>query len=102
LPATLTLNQWKQIKEDFNYQCAYCGKHLENLTQDHFIALENGGEYTKENIIPACMSCNTSKRDKDFFEWYPQQDFYSKEREKRILEHLKYITQNNQQLKLAL
>ena len=32
---------------------------------------------------------NNSKRAKDFFEWYPDQLFYSKEREQRILNYLK-------------
>lgn len=102
LPATLTIEQWKQTKENFNNQCAYCGKQLKNLTQDHFIPLSKDGPYTADNIIPACRSCNTSKNNKDFFEWYPKKEFYNEEREQKILEHLKYITQNNQQLKLAL
>ena len=101
LPATLTTKQWVESKEYFNHQCAYCGKTLKNLTQDHFIALNNGGEYTHNNIVPACLSCNCSKQDKDFFEWYPQQEFYSKEREQKILDFLGY-QQGIQQLTIAL
>lgn len=97
LPATLTEEQWKQIKQDFDHQCAYCGmseeEHLkkfnETLHQEHFIPLSESGEYTHNNIIPACKSCNSSKNNSDFFEWYPQQEFYSKEKEKKILEYLK-------------
>ena len=102
LPATLSIEQWKTIKEDFNHQCAYCGKQLKNLTQDHFIPLSKDGEYTKENIIPACRSCNCSKNDKDFFEWYPVQPFYRKEREQYILEYLGNSQQNKQELACAL
>lgn len=65
LPATLTLQEWEDIKAEFNYSCAYCGKawHEINgvLTQDHVIPLEQGGPYAKENIVPACFSCNSSK-----------------------------------------
>ncbi len=89
LPSTLTKAQWLDIKEHFNHKCAYCGKE-ESLTQDHFIPVVNNGEYTHNNIIPACASCNFSKGDRDFFLWYPKQEFYSKVREKQILKFLGY------------
>lgn len=100
LPSTLISKQWKGIKEEFNNQCAYCGEQLP-LEQDHFIALSKGGEYTHNNIIPACKSCNSSKNNKDFFEWYPQQESYSKEREKKILGFLNYVEDDKQQLTIA-
>jgi len=89
LEATLTTEQWEQIKLYFNNKCAYCGKN-KTLEQDHFLALHHGGEYTHNNIIPSCESCNKSKREKDFFIWYPKQRFYSKEREQKILKFLHY------------
>ena len=109
LPNTLTIKQWENIKKDFNNSCAYCGmtekEHIEiygqQLHQEHFIALSEGGEYTHNNIIPACISCNSSKGNKDFFEWYPQQPYYSKERERKILDFLGY-QQGTQQLTIAL
>ena len=108
LPASLTCDQWLIILKRFNYQCAYCGlTELESrnilsqrLHQEHFIPVSKGGEYTHNNIIPACKSCNSSKQDKDFFEWYPQQEFYSKEREQKILDFLGY-QQGIQQLTIA-
>jgi hypothetical protein len=98
LPATLTEAQWNQIKETFGGKCAYCGKNGD-LQQDHFVAVLKGGEYTHNNIIPACLSCNVSKRDKSFFDWYPKYKYYSKKREKKILEFLHYEN-NRQQLAL--
>jgi hypothetical protein len=89
LLSTLTPEQWKAAMEHFNNKCAYCGKE-EKLTQDHFEALSNNGEYTHNNIIPACISCNSKKHDLNFFEWYPRQRFYSKKRERRILKYLNY------------
>lgn len=99
LPATLTLEQWQQIKDDFNNKCAYCGKteqehkeeFNEQLHQEHFIPLSEGGEYTHNNIIPSCRSCNSSKHNADFFEWYPTYEEYNEEREQFILEYLGYI-----------
>lgn len=108
LPAILTLEQWTSIKEDFNNQCAYCGmteeEHLkqfgEQLHQEHFIPLSEGGEYTHSNIIPACRSCNSSKNNSNFFDWYPEQEFYDEEREIEILKHLNYLTEDIQQLSI--
>lgn len=100
LPATLTAAQWETIKTAFNEKCAYCGK-VRELEQDHFVALSNGGEYTHNNIVPACKSCNSSKGNKDFFEWYPKQKFYSKRREQKILRFLNYKN-GRQQLALII
>lgn len=98
LPATLTLAQWDICKEYFNNKCAYCGKDRK-LQQEHFVALSKGGEYTINNIIPACGYCNNSKHNKDFFGWYPKYEFYSKTREKKILKYLQFY-EGAQQLKL--
>lgn len=61
LEATLTLEQWEAIKRIYNYRCAYCGRKPEILTQDHVIAVSKGGSYKVSNIVPACLSCNSSK-----------------------------------------
>jgi len=89
LPHTLTTSQWELIKLRFNRKCAYCNKELP-LTQDHLVPISKGGEYTHNNIIPACGACNSSKRDNIFLDWYPRQPFYSEEREKEILSYLGY------------
>lgn len=88
LPCTLTLEEWEAIKAEFGYCCAYCGKPLEHFTQDHFIPLSAGGGYTRDNIIPACKRCNSSKHNSSFTEWYRKQSYYSPEREAFILEHI--------------
>jgi hypothetical protein len=100
LEHTFTNKEWLACLNHFNNKCAYCGTE-EKLTQDHFIALSKQGEYTRNNIVPVCHSCNSSKQDKDFFEWYPQQKFYSKHREQKILKFLNY-TDKNQQLSLCM
>jgi 5-methylcytosine-specific restriction endonuclease McrA len=90
LQYTLTIPQWEEIKLHFNNSCAYCGMDKEPLVQEHFLAMSKGGEYSSNNIIPACKHCNSSKREKNFFEWYPKYEHYSKKREKTILEFLNY------------
>lgn len=87
LPSTLTLKQWQEIKLHFNNRCCYCGELLP-LEQEHFIGVSSGGGYTKENIIPACKSCNISEHNKTFEEWYLKYKHYSREREKFIIKYL--------------
>jgi hypothetical protein len=92
LPNTFTKEEWEQCKEYFNYQCVYCGnENKEKFQRDHFISVLNYGPFTKENIVCSCPRCNSSKGDFDFFQWYPGQLFYSKEREEKILTYLGII-----------
>ena len=99
LPATLTFEQWQKIKNIFNNKCAYCGKESK-LEQEHFIPLSKGGEYTHNNIIPACRSCNSSKHNNFFSDWYHTYKHYNKKREKFILDFLGYRESGEQQLKI--
>jgi hypothetical protein len=90
LPNTFTNEERNQCFKYFDYSCAYCGSK-NKIQEDHFISIMNDGPYTKNNIIVACGFCNPSKGDSDFFEWYPKQSFYSKEREDKILSYLGII-----------
>lgn len=99
LESNFTLDDWKRCLIHFDNRCSYCDKQR-ILTREHFIPLVNGGEYTINNIIPACKSCNSKKRKSDFFQWYPKQPFYSKSREHKILRYLNYNGNNMQQLAL--
>lgn len=65
LPATLTREQWAAILAAFKHKCAYCGAKGVKLQQDHVTPVSKGGGYTVENIVPACKSCNSKKRDKE-------------------------------------
>ena len=99
LPSTLTKKQWAEIKEHFSGKCCYCNRELP-LTIEHFIPITKSGELTRNNIIPACKSCNSSKGNRDALTWFRKQEYYSKAREQKILSFLGY---NNgvQQLKLG-
>ena len=101
LPHTFTLEQWKEVKLYFNNKCCYCGEELP-LQQEHFIAMNNQGGFTKENILCACGSCNSSKSDTYFEIWYPTHESYNKEREATILEYLDYQKENNKQIALVI
>jgi 5-methylcytosine-specific restriction endonuclease McrA len=60
LPATLTAEEWEQIQKHYKYRCVYCGEK-KKLTRDHIIPLSKNGPLTKENVIPACINCNSRK-----------------------------------------
>jgi len=61
---TLTAQEWLDILEEYNYRCAYCDVEfeVENMPhKDHVIPITKGGHNVKENIVPACQSCNSKK-----------------------------------------
>lgn len=60
----LTDSQWNEILSAFNHRCAYCGKSNIRLTQDHYVPVAKGGHHIKENVVPACQSCNSRKKDR--------------------------------------
>ena len=56
-----TAAQWREMKAAYGYQCVYCGRKMERLTQDHLTPISKGGAHTASNIVPACGSCNSRK-----------------------------------------
>jgi hypothetical protein len=90
LPATLTMDEWEYIKSVFEWTCCYCGAACD-LDREHFIPVTKGGGYTLENILPACNSCNTSKFNNDFEDWYVNHKSYSYERYTKIKNHLESV-----------
>lgn len=66
--ATLTDAEWQDVLQRFENSCAYC--HTEGrLDRDHFIPVSMGGSWTKDNVVPACRKCNTSKKGWHPLEW---------------------------------
>lgn len=87
----LTCLQKRSARKKFRRQlldewgcCAYCGRSKPS-TLDHVVPKARGGKTTKENLIAACGACNLEKSSQPWFEWYRAQDFWSLEREDRIL-----------------
>ena len=69
LPATLTAAEWSEIVEEFGRRCAYCGAELAKLIKEHIVPVSRGGGTTRQNIVPSCTSCNSSKGTKLVSEW---------------------------------
>lgn len=61
LEGDLTYDQWKAILEKHDHRCAYCSTD-QSITMDHVEPLSKGGPHTASNVVPACRSCNSSKR----------------------------------------
>ncbi len=80
----LTMEEWIEVSNRFNNQCAYCENNTD-ITLDHVIPIFKGGGHTKSNVVPACKSCNSSKQARDVEEWYKEQDFYDENNLNKIL-----------------
>jgi len=45
------------------FTCAYCGAHGDDvvLTLDHVTTRDNGGTHANDNLVTACMPCNSRR-----------------------------------------
>lgn len=66
---TLTAKEWQLILAAHGHSCVYCGATEARLEQDHVRPLFLGGAHTKENVVPACRSCNARKSKFTLEEW---------------------------------
>lgn len=90
-----SLDEWEECLSYFNHECAYCGKAVKVLDQEHVTPISKGGSNTKTNIVPSCGSCNSSKGNKTIFEWYGDKKDFSLKRKKKILKYLGYKVSEN-------
>lgn len=90
---TLTGDEWQKNLEYFDYSCAYCGSK-ENLTKEHIVPVTKGGATSKKNIIPACLSCNSAKSNKEFTAWFKKQAFFTEERFRKIMNLIRNESEN--------
>ena len=56
----IVLSRKNILKRD-NHTCQYCGVCSVPMTIDHVISRKKGGEDTWENLVAACVPCNTRK-----------------------------------------
>lgn len=87
----LTEKEWDFAIKYFNGRCAYCGVYTSNPTKDHIKPLNAGGKLSRDNIVPCCKSCNSSKKDNEMLSWYQKQVFYSKECAQKIYDYVDFI-----------
>lgn len=75
------------LLQKFGNSCAYCGS-TSNLSLDHVIPISKGGCNTLGNLLPACISCNSSKHNRDIDKWYKSREFYNQTKWRKIQRHL--------------
>ena len=56
----IVLSRKNILKRD-NHTCQYCGVRSVPMTIDHVISRKKGGEDTWDNLVAACVPCNTRK-----------------------------------------
>jgi hypothetical protein len=66
-PRSLMRDQ--RIRMQLPQECVYCGD-TSNLAIDHIVPTNRGGADSGDNAVWACRRCNSSKSDRDVFEWW--------------------------------
>ena len=64
----------ESIYEAWEHKCGYCSAPATSL--DHIIPKFSSGSSYRNNLIPACRSCNANKASLKMEEWYKQQTFF--------------------------
>jgi 5-methylcytosine-specific restriction endonuclease McrA len=98
-PVQITVTALRQRFNEFGNCCAYCGG-AGDMEIEHVDPINNGGPHDIGNIVPACSTCNTSKKEKEMETWYRSQPFFSELRLHRIRRVIR--PPEGQQLALAL
>ena len=46
---------------------------------------------TRDNIVPCCKRCNSSKKDEEMLSWFQKQPFYKAERAQKIFDYVDLV-----------
>jgi 5-methylcytosine-specific restriction endonuclease McrA len=83
LTPKLAKKRYRQsIYEAWNHKCAYCKADATSL--DHIIPRFKSGSSNRNNLVPACRSCNSNKASHKMEEWYTKQEFYDEAQMEKI------------------
>lgn len=67
----VTQAEWLWLRSEIlrrdNRRCRYCGGDANSV--DHILPLARGGISVADNLVAACIPCNSSKCDKLLSEW---------------------------------
>lgn len=66
----LPVEAMELLTEMFAGRCAYCPSPA--ASWDHLVPVSKGGRTVPGNIVPACVSCNSSKNNRDLFDFIEQ------------------------------
>lgn len=65
---------------------------MEKATKDHIRPLNAGGALARDNVIPCCGTCNSSKKDNEMLSWYRTQPFFDEYRLQKINDYLRFVS----------
>jgi len=63
-----TIREWER-EQELPKQCVFC-RSTSDLTTDHLIPRSRGGDDSADNVVLACLPCNTSRGEKGVFECF--------------------------------
>ena len=88
LTPRLAKRRYRQsIYEAWNYCCGYCSAPATSL--DHIVPKFHSGSSYRNNLIPACRTCNQTKASLNMEKWYRMQEFFDEEKLNKIQEWVK-------------
>jgi 5-methylcytosine-specific restriction endonuclease McrA len=66
----------QQIFKDWDWQCAYCSKQLNENTAtiDHIVPKYKGGHNVRSNMCCCCSQCNRDKASTLIEDWYTEKN----------------------------
>lgn len=69
--AVITKEEWLLVMGSNGWRCIYCDTSLtkSNRSIDHVVPLSLGGPHHVSNLVPSCISCNSSKGDRKLDDW---------------------------------
>jgi 5-methylcytosine-specific restriction endonuclease McrA len=85
-------SEWLTIMRSTDWKCFYCGKSIsskKHRTIDHIVAVTKNGPNNILNLVPCCRSCNSSKGDRDVFDWIKYKNLELSEHKLRIIGGIK-------------
>ena len=61
--AAIAPKEWAALKKRYDNRCVCCGRREPEirLTQDHIVAVTQGGSGQIDNVQPLCSKCNSKK-----------------------------------------
>lgn len=64
---------WRQLRQAVlardEHTCHYCGTRSGRMACDHVIPVSKGGSSTLDNLVTACLACNSAKATRTAEEW---------------------------------
>lgn len=63
----VSLDTIKDVRNGYPRFCSYCLAKASTI--DHVVPLTLGGTHDFDNLVPACLSCNSSKGSKSLLQW---------------------------------